>query len=296
MAKRPIKHFLEYLLVLAIYYPSRLFSIDATSDFFGNMMEKIGPLIKSAAHRRIKRNIARCFPDWSKEKVGETAKKMWNNLGRFTGEFPHLENLTGDKFWQQVTIENEHYLEEIKKSASGGIIISGHFANWEIMPKAAFEYGMPLTLIYRPANNPYVNKLLLKARSKSHVGGMFPKGKESTRQVVHILTRGKLAGMLVDQKANEGFRLKFFGRDAMTTPGPAQLALKFGCPLLPAVVFRENGAHFRVRIEAPLEIKKTGDDVKDAEAIMQQINDIFENWVREKPEQWLWLHRRWVEN
>ncbi len=295
MQRRPIKHFLEYLLVLALYYPSRLFSIDATSAFFGLALEKIGPLLKPAANKRIKRNIAICFPDFSPEKVDETARKSWNNLGRFIGEFPHMEKLSGEALWGRVKVEGTHHLDAAVKSGKGCIVFSGHFANWEIIAKSSYEYGVPPALIYRPANNRLVNKLILKARGKSHAG-IYGKGAESTRGIFKVLKKKGVAGMLVDQKTNEGLKLKFFGRDAMTTPGPAQLALALDCILLPVVVFRENGANFLVRVEPPLQYEKTGDGEKDAAAIMQQINDILERWVREHPEQWLWLHRRWVEN
>jgi len=295
MRHHPIKHFLEYVLVLALYYPSQLFSIDATSNFFGVLLEKIGPLLKPSANKRIKRNIGLCFPDFSEEKINKMTRKSWNNLGRFIGEFPHIEKLQGKALWSRVKFEGAHHLDTAIKSGKGCIVFSGHLANWEIIAKTSYEYGIPPALIYRPANNQLINRLILKSRSKSHAG-IYPKGAESMRAIFKVLRKKGIAGMLVDQKTNEGLKLKFFGRDAMTTPGPAQLALALDCILLPVVVFRENGANFLLRVEPPLQYEKTGNAEQDAATIMQQINDILERWVLTHPEQWLWLHRRWVEN
>jgi KDO2-lipid IV(A) lauroyltransferase len=87
----------------------------------------------------------------------------------------------------------------------------------------------------------------------------------------------------------------FFGRHAMTAPAPAQLALKFGCPIVPARVERLEGAHFRLTVYPPLNLAAGGDRQADIAAAMGQINALIEDWIRARPEQWLWLHRRWPD-
>jgi KDO2-lipid IV(A) lauroyltransferase len=99
--------------------------------------------------------------------------------------------------------------------------------------------------------------------------------------------------MLVDQKTWEGVPAPFFGRDAMTTPAPASLALKLGAILLPASAERIGGAHFRVKIHKPIEFKPTGDYERDVLALTAKINEAIEAIVRAQPSQWLWIHRRW---
>jgi Kdo2-lipid IVA lauroyltransferase/acyltransferase len=101
--------------------------------------------------------------------------------------------------------------------------------------------------------------------------------------------------MLVDQKMNDGIPVPFFGRDAMTAPALAVLALRYDCAVVPIRMLRTKGAHFRMISEPPLVLPKTGNAEADRRALMVSVNGIVERWVREHPEQWLWLHRRWPD-
>jgi KDO2-lipid IV(A) lauroyltransferase len=101
--------------------------------------------------------------------------------------------------------------------------------------------------------------------------------------------------MLVDQKMNDGVPIPFFGRDAMTAPAVAQFATRFKCPLVPARVERLNGANFRVTVYPPMEFPHTEDGHGDNRLLLIRINEVLESWIRERPDQWLWVHRRWPE-
>jgi KDO2-lipid IV(A) lauroyltransferase len=101
--------------------------------------------------------------------------------------------------------------------------------------------------------------------------------------------------VLVDQKMNDGIPVPFFGRPAMTAPAVAQLALRFDCAIIPARVERLKGARFRLTAFPPIEIAKTGNRQADTLAIMTRINAVVEGWIRERPDLWFWLHRRWPE-
>ena len=110
-----------------------------------------------------------------------------------------------------------------------------------------------------------------------------------------MLAEGRHLALLVDQKMNDGIAVPFFGRDAMTAPAAAQLALRFGCAIMPARVERLHGARFRITMSPPIAAPRTGDRHADMRAIMGEINRVIEGWVRERPEMWLWLHRRWPD-
>ncbi|MEE1569571.1 MAG: lysophospholipid acyltransferase family protein, partial [Alphaproteobacteria bacterium] len=94
---------------------------------------------------------------------------------------------------------------------------------------------------------------------------------------------------------NDGIAVPFFGREAMTAPALAQLALKFGCPVVPAKVVRTGGAHFRLTLYPPLEMPASGDKQANVAALMRQVNELIEGWVRENPGQWMWVHQRWPD-
>ena len=126
-------------------------------------------------------------------------------------------------------------------------------------------------------------------------GALIPKGPTGARKLLKSLKAGKHLAMLVDQKMNDGIPVPFFGRDVMTAPALAELALRYDCPVVPARVVRLKGARFLLKVFPPLELIKTGNHQADVVANMAQVNALIEQWVRETPEQWLWLHNRWPD-
>ncbi|HTR17703.1 MAG TPA: lysophospholipid acyltransferase family protein, partial [Acetobacteraceae bacterium] len=107
------------------------------------------------------------------------------------------------------------------------------------------------------------------------------------------LARGGYLAMLTDQKMNDGVEARFFGLPAMTASALAALALRFRCPVVPSHVERIGPARFRLICEPPLPLPDSGDRQADIRQLTQQVNDALERWIRERPESWLWLHRRW---
>lgn len=267
------------------YHFFGVLSIDRASEIGASIGKFVGPKLR--AHQTACYNLKRSFPDYTEAEIHSIVMGMWDNLGRIVAEFPHMPKLSGESLWKRVTIKGQENLVHAKQSGKGIILYSGHIGNWEIGPKASYEFGFPLMLVYRPANNKYVETLYRKSRANSHAG-LYPKGKESARNILRTLKEGGYVGMLVDQKMNDGIPIPFFGRDAMTASAMADIALKMGCPLVGARVIRTKGAHFVVEILPPLSIEG-----KDNKAIMTEVNVLFEKWIRENPSQWLWLHRRW---
>jgi KDO2-lipid IV(A) lauroyltransferase len=173
------------------------------------------------------------------------------------------------------------------------IIFSGHIANWEIGLLAAVQYGISVAQIYRAANNPLVDRMITRFRGDA--GELIPKGTVAARRAIAVLRRGDHLTMLADQKMNDGIPVPFFGRPAMTTSALASLALRFECDVLPARVERLGGANFRLTVFPPLPLPRSGDHHADVATLMARVNAILEDWVRDRPEQWFWLHRRWPD-
>ena len=158
---------------------------------------------------------------------------------------------------------------------------------------AAGQYGIEVAQIYRAANNPLVDRMV--ARFRGSGSEFIPKGAVASRRAVAVLRRGAHLTLLVDQKLNDGIAVPFFGRPAMTAPALALLALRFDCAVLPARVERLRGARFRLTIYPPLPLPRSGDRTSDAAALMAAVNLTLEAWIRERPEQWFWVHNRWPE-
>lgn len=289
MTGKDFRQRLEALGARAVWALFAALPLDTASNLGGLLGRSIGPLL-GGVNRVARHNLRAAFPEKTDAEITTIIRAMWDNIGRVAGEFSHLDRIARER----VEVIGGEYIDLLRDDGQAGIFISGHMGNWEINGATAAARGLPLHLIYRAANNPWVEDLYRKAR----VGichALIQKGPEGARQALKVLKDGGHLGMLVDQKMNDGVPIPFFGRDAMTAPAQAAFALKFKCPLVPARVERLNGAHFRVTVLPPMEMPQSGDGHEDQRILLTRINALFETWIRERPEQWLWVHRRWPQ-
>ena len=268
-----------------------LLPLDRASALGGALARRIGPSL--GISNRARRNLARVFPGLPEIEIERIITGMWDNLGRVAAEFPHLREIRVFEAGGRV---ETHVFEHMDRAVAAGrrmIIFSGHIANWEIGLLAAVQYGISVAQIYRAANNPLVDRMI--TRFRSHAGELIPKGAVAARRAIAMLRRGGHLTMLADQKMNDGIPVAFFGRPAMTSSALASLALRFVCDVLPARVERLNGAHFRLTVFPPLPLPRSGDHHADVAALMARVNETLEAWIRDRPGQWFWLHRRWPD-
>ncbi len=296
VSRKTVRRLLVYPLeAVAIRLALALFEalpIDRASALGGWLGRTLGPRLGRT--RVAERNLRHAFPDRSPAEIATIVRAMWDNLGRVAAEFPHLGEIDVYAPDGRVELVGAENVDRLREDGDGGIFFSAHLGNWEIGSLAATQNGVPLTHVYRAANNPFIERVLRRYRAP--IGGVHhPKGPGAAKQLVAALRRGEHLGMLVDQKLSDGIPVPFFGRDAMTTSAAAQLALKFGCPLVPARVERLEGARFRLTLYPPMELPSSGDRRADVVETMRRVNALFEGWIRARPEQWLWIHRRWPD-
>jgi len=268
----------------------RRMPIDAASALGGLLGRTIGYRLPVTRHAR--RNLARAFPELRRSELERTLRRMWDNLGRTVAELPHLRTLRFGP-GERVELVGLDHLETARAKGRGLIFFSAHFGNWEVLGPAAAAVGIPINVVYRSPNNPYLEWLFQGRGNRD--AEMIPKGARGARRALELLRQGKSLGLLVDQKMNDGIAVPFFGREAMTAPALAQFALKYRCPVLPTHVERVGGAHLRLVVEPPLAIPETSDRHEAVLAIMTEVNRIIEGWIRRRPEQWMWIHRRWPD-
>ncbi len=285
---KKIRYLLEAIAAYIILYLFKLIGFETASAIGGFIARKIGPKLKVSNVAR--RNIKNSMSKLSDIEIEEIITGMWDNLGRTVAELPNIENLSKKAIDKKIDITGFEIFEQAIANNKGAILFSGHLANWEIGAKAAMEKGLPLNAVYRAANNKMVNQLIQKFRNEFY-NNMYPKGSNAAKKLVRHLKSKENIAMLVDQKMNDGIAVPFFGRDAMTAPATAQLALKFGVPIIPVQVIRKNKTEFKVIIHQPLDIEG-----KNEYEIMCEINNLLEEWILENPEQWFWVHKRWVNN
>jgi KDO2-lipid IV(A) lauroyltransferase len=265
----------------------RLLPVDWASALGGAVARALGPRLPVSEQAR--RNLRRALPALDNAGIERTVRAVWDNLGRVAAEYPHLRSLGA----RRVDVIGIEHIDRLRDDGKPGICFSGHLGNWELLPVVAAQYGVALSNVYRAANNRHVDRLLRILRPDS--AELIPKGSAGARQMIAALGRGAHLGMLVDQKMNDGIAVPFFGRPAMTAPALAQLALKYDCPVLPGRVERIGGAHFRLIVEPPLALPRSGDRQADTLALTEAVNRHLERWIAEQPGQWLWLHRRWPD-
>ncbi|ASG21340.1 lysophospholipid acyltransferase family protein [Nitrospirillum viridazoti] len=293
---RILGHRLEAVAAYLIYAVLGLLPLDAASAVGAWAGRIVGPRLRT--HAKVLRRLQRAMPELPEERRRTIARQSWENLGRTLAEYPHIKTIARD--WdRRVEMVGAEHLRALRDDGRPGICVTAHLANWELAGLACQKLGLPLTIVYRAPNNRWVDRLLARARRPLHAL-LVPKGRDAARGMVAALRGGGHIGVLPDQKLNEGIPVPFFGRDAMTGTFTADLALRYGAPIVPIRVTRlaaDKGGDRRFRVEAmaPLALKSSGDRAADTRAGMEAVNAVLEGWVRAHPGQWMWSHNRWPD-
>lgn len=284
-----IRHPIEGVLAYCIVWVFSIMSVERASAFAGWLLRKLGPL--SDAQRTAHRNLAKAYPMNTRAQNSEIIRGVWDNFGRDMGEYPHLAKIDiyNDPRFEIIGTE---YIDQLRDDNKPAIIFGAHLASWEVAIMGMAQRGLRVTQMYRATNNPYVDKIV--RRTQEGIGKeVLTKGPNDARRILEILNQGEHLFLLIDQKMNRGMPIPFFGRDAMTAPAGARMAIKYQCPFLPVRVERLGGFKFRITYYPPLEVSNTGDLQHDLHDTLCRMNATLEEWVRARPEQWLWIHKRW---
>lgn len=284
-----LRYIIEAIACVILFAIFRILPVQWASNTGGFLGRSIGP--KLAASRKAMRNLERALPELSEAKRKTIIRDMWDNLGRVFAEYPHLRTIAE----KHLTIENAHIFENADKDDNkGAVFIAGHIANWELwtaMTETHFKADLDIT--YRAPNNPYIDKILHRARSLGGNLRAHPKSRESGRKIMQVLKDKGLLAIMIDQKYNEGEAVPFFGHKAMTNPVAFNLAQRFECPLIPTSCVRHKGANFTVTFHEPIATHDKDGNKRKLDDIMVEANSMLERWITDNPAQWIWLHRRW---
>ncbi len=290
-AAEKIRYGAEAALFFAFMGFFRILGLDRASAVGGFIGRNI--FYRTGVSNRARANLRAAFPGMLDAEMEAIIVEMWDNLGRTIAEYAHHDKLKAKGPDARIEIVGLDVLERATAKGKGLQFVSGHFANWEVMAHAARQYGYDGGAVYRPVNNPYIDRFIVRQRMAYGPRELIAKGAQGTRRIFTLLRSGKTIFLLADQKTNEGLPIPFFGRDAMTTPAPAALAVKLGAVLLFVTNERLRGARFRVTVHEPIEVEPSGDHDRDVLALTTKLNAAIEAAIRKRPSQWLWIHRRW---
>lgn len=268
----------------------RVLPFSWASNIGGALARTFGPRFRKSAVAR--RNLKAAFPEKSDAEIEAIVREVWDTLGRTAFEFPLMTCLISGPDRARVEIEGEQHLRTALASGKPVLFFGAHLANWELLPITSAMLDFRVNIFYRAPNNPLLLKMFA---GRSPAGEVIPKGAPGARRAFALLKKGENLGILVDQKLNDGIAVPFFGRDAMTATALAEFALRFDAPVVPIRCERLDGTRFRVTYQEPLKIEKTDDKKADVKTIMTAVNAIMEGWIRARPGQWLWLHKRWPD-
>lgn len=275
---KKIRYLLEAFFVYSFIGFISLLPLNVSSWLCGLLARTLGPL--TSAHKVARLNLQKVFPEFTDLEISKTLEKMWDNLGRNIGEFPHLKKLGGKNFEKYVKLE-----EKLDSKLKSAFVISAHFGNWELFNVLNCHKNYGMAAVQRKMNNPYINKLMMRLRLGIGTEVFIEKNSSGVKQIVNILQNGGNVGALMDQRMNNGTRALLFGFDAMTSNLPEKLYRKGLCNIVFMQSIRVAPVQFKVKLYS----KKLNDKL----SITQQINDEIEKWIKANPEQWFWVHDRW---
>ena len=268
-----------FLLISRIF---KSLSLEKASSLGGWMGRRLGlffPLSKTAYH-----NLSVIFPRLTHKEKESIVFAMWQEWGRVAAEYFHIDRFIHDP--SLITVEGIEILEALKHDQKPALLFSGHLSHFQLGSIAALVHGLPLVQFYRGANNPIVDRRMyaLQQQMSQDVIRKRPSG---TKSLIRALMNGKHVFMMVDQKFHQGELIPFLGKPALTALSIITLSQRFCCPLVPVRVQRTAPLHFHVTFYEPI---PTEASVKE---IGHTMNALLGEWIKERPEQWFWIHKRW---
>jgi Kdo2-lipid IVA lauroyltransferase/acyltransferase len=267
------------------------------ANFAGAFMRKTGPLLKE--HRLGRDNLRAAFPEKSEAEIEKILGGVWDNLGRLAIEFAHLDEFSVEGFGaptpDMITYppESKERYDRIMKTGTATIGFAAHLANWELPGVGAKLIGAKSAVLFRRPKIDAVSDVIIKLREPL-MGELIATGLDAPVKLARLLQSGVHVGMLADQHYSKGVEVTFFGRPCLANPLVAMLARQTELPIYGMRVVRKpDGNSFWGEVSDPVEPVRDANGRIEIKGTMQAITSVIEGWIRQYPEQWLWLHRRW---
>ena len=265
--------------------PVKVFGINYSRKIFSFVFKNIAPFFKS--RKIIQKNLDIFDGKITDEKKNKIISSMWRNYGLTFIEYIFLKHFRNSD--SHIEIVGQKNLKNVLEKNSPAIFVSGHFANYELMSMEITKKNIKLATIYRPLNNYFLNPFMEYLRKKYVCKNQIKKGINGVREAIEYIKEGTSVAMMIDQRVSEGQKVNFFGKPALTTTLPAQLAIKYKLPIIPVFIERMGDAKFKVEFFDEINVH----NFKDKEDLTKNLNEILEKMIVKNPYQWIWTHNRW---
>ena len=284
-------------LTVGLLRATRYFDPAKTADLFGRLSRLIGSKLREDKIGRD--NLKAAFPEKTPEEIEAILAGVWDNLGRVAAEFAHL-----DRIWDYDRDHPEklsnidlaprtiELFDGLRNDGKPALIFASHLGNWELPALAAVAHGLDAAILYRRPNIASADRIIQEMR-RVKMGTLIPAGRDAPLRLAEALQKGQHVAMLVDQYLTGGVEVTFFGRKTRANPMLARLLRQVECPVHGVRIIRLPGHRFRGELSEEVKPVRDAAGQIDIQGTTQAVTSVIEGWIREYPDQWLWLHRRW---
>ena len=278
-------YLIQSILIYVLFIIGKLLGINLSRKLFSKIFLKFASKFRSKVI--IEKNLEIFSKDLEKEKKDEIISNMWKNYGKTFIEYIFLNQFKKNII--NIEVEGKENLKKILENKKPVIFISGHFANYELMSMEIVKSNIKLATIYRPLNNYFLNPMMEFLRRKYVCKNQIKKGVSGVREAMEYLKKNYSIALMIDQRVSEGERVNFFGKPALTTTLPAQLAIKFDLSIVPVFIERRENDQFKIKFYSEIIARKYDNKFQ----LTEKLNNLLEDMILYKPDQWIWSHNRW---
>lgn len=225
-------------------------------------------------------------------------RNLFINLARSAFEFLKIGNLSTKNYEQFIRVENHRAKEELDRilaMGKGMLKLSAHLGNWEILASVSAKLGYNIAVVINRQLNPYTDQWLKSIRENKAGVKCYYNDTLGLRGIVKHLKRKGIVGILADEAASPAaVSVPFFGRETITTSGPAQFHLRYGAPLMFYFCVRDHDGKYLLSFDGPYRFHRSGNSEQDCRAVMTLVNRKYEAMIKKYPDQWFsLLYPRW---
>jgi len=289
--KHRLSHPLEYLLTIVLVRISQILPHE-TALRLGDTLGRFTFGVVRLRRKVVLENLRNAFPDKKESELKRIAENTYRNLAMSLVEYARLPVTSPEEIAKRITFRGREKFDVALARSKGAVLVTGHFGSWELMGAGLRALGYPMNFLVGEQKNIAVDNLMNDLRRSKGIG--IIKMGASMRRVLEALKKNEFVAMLSDQDAgSRGVFVDFMGRKASTPFGPASFALRTGSCLLSGFIMRQGLSHHLVVLEELIVPPSTGKREDDLKLVTQAYTSLLEKYVRERPDHWLWLHRRW---
>jgi len=295
-AIKPVGDAMVGAVTIGLLRATRYFDPIKTANLFGRVARLIGPMTREQKTARA--NLIAAFPEKSPEEIETILEGVWDNLGRYGAEFAHLDHVWehDPAFPENSRIEiqprTHELFAQLRLDGKPALIFASHLGSFELAAVAAVAHGLDTAVLFRRPNIASADSIIEELRAVK-MGTLIPSGRDAPFKLADALQKGQHVAILVDQYFTNGVEVTFFGRKTTANPTLARLLRQIECPIHGVRIIRLPGHRFRAELSEEVKPVRDATGQIDVQGTMQAITSVVEGWIREYPDQWWWVHRRW---